>query len=52
MSELNERVDPTGQTSATVAVRRVGVARGEFEVPEDIDGDNEWILDLFSTSKG
>lgn len=52
MDELDERVDPAGQTSGAVVAKRVGVARGEFEVPEDIDGDNEWILDLFSASKG
>jgi prevent-host-death family protein len=28
--------------------KRIGVAEGEFTVPEDIDGDNAAIADLFS----
>ena len=34
---------PTGQ--------RIGVAKGEFEVPEDIDGANEAIADLFGVGR-
>ncbi|MEW6490871.1 MAG: type II toxin-antitoxin system Phd/YefM family antitoxin [Thermodesulfobacteriota bacterium] len=29
------------------AQRRLGVAKGQFEVPDDIDGDNETIARLF-----
>jgi prevent-host-death family protein len=28
--------------------KRIGVAAGEFTVPEDIDGDNTAIADLFA----
>lgn len=28
--------------------KRIGVAEGEFTVPEDIDGDNAAIADLFA----
>lgn len=28
--------------------RRIGVAKGRFEVPEDIDADNEIVTQLFS----
>lgn len=32
---------------AEVRARRIGIAKGEFVVPEDIDGDGERIRDLF-----
>lgn len=31
-----------------VAARRLGIAKGEFVVPEDIDGANGHVADLFS----
>lgn len=31
--------------------KRLGVAKGRFEVPDDIDGDNEEIADLFASGK-
>lgn len=34
-------------TSAQAAARRIGIAKGRFEVPEDIDGSNELIRELF-----
>ncbi len=29
------------------ATRRIGIARGEFEVPDDIDQDNAEVAELF-----
>lgn len=29
------------------AGKRIGVAKGKFEVPDDIDRDNEYIRELF-----
>lgn len=29
--------------------KRLGVAQGKFEVPDDIDADNETVLRLFTT---
>ncbi|MBK7956270.1 MAG: type II toxin-antitoxin system Phd/YefM family antitoxin [Candidatus Accumulibacter sp.] len=31
----------------TDATRRIGIARGEFEVPDDIDQDNAEVAELF-----
>ena len=35
-------------SAAQIAARRIGIAKGEFEVPDDIDADNERILLLFN----
>ena len=32
--------------------KRIGVARGQFEVPDDIDGSNPRIAALFGCEKG
>lgn len=40
------RLVPLGAAAAE-RTRRIGVARGRFEVPDDIDGDNDEIRRLF-----
>ncbi|MGH8581763.1 MAG: type II toxin-antitoxin system Phd/YefM family antitoxin [Gammaproteobacteria bacterium] len=38
------RVVPVARTDAS---RRIGIAKGEFKVPDDIDGHNEEVARLF-----
>lgn len=40
--------EASNDTRAQVASRRIGIAKGEFEVPDDIDGDNDLILEMFT----
>ena len=37
---------------ATSAARRIGVARGAFVVPDDIDADNPEVASLFTGTPG
>lgn len=39
------RLVPLEQAEAS---RRIGVAKGKFELPDDIDADNEAIANLFA----
>jgi antitoxin (DNA-binding transcriptional repressor) of toxin-antitoxin stability system len=36
------------QSAAQISARRIGIAKGRFEVPDDIDADNDRILHLFT----
>ncbi len=38
----------SSDSRARVASRRIGIAKGEFVVPDDIDADNDLILELFN----
>lgn len=41
------RLVPLATGGADGAARRLGIAKGRFEVPADIDGSNEMIANLF-----
>ena len=41
------RLEPTETTDVAGAVRRIGAARGAFEVPDDIDTPYGDLADLF-----
>jgi antitoxin (DNA-binding transcriptional repressor) of toxin-antitoxin stability system len=43
------RLVPLEQSQAS---RRIGVARGKFALPDDIDADNETIANLFAGDEG
>ena len=43
------RLVPLEQSQAS---RRIGVARGKFALPDDIDADNETIANLFAGDAG
>lgn len=49
-AHLPELVDSLehGQTAAQLAARRIGIAKGRFEAPSDIDASNELIQQLFA----
>lgn len=40
--------EASSHARAQIANRRIGIAKGEFEVPDDIDGDNDLILEMFA----